>query len=466
MTPQEIDGLVAPGESETLELKRTTRLRQEGAQAVCAMLNHRGGYVLYGVEPDGKIVGQQVSDHTIEEVAQELGRIDPPAMTSIRIDPIDLGNGQSVIAVAVQSGHHQPYSYRGSAYRRVGNTNQVMTRDEYNRILLERLHNEQRWENRYAEGWSADDLDQAEIRRTIKEAVRRGRLDDPGSDDPDDLLRGLGLLREGRLLRAALVLFGQPERMESEMPQCRLRVARFRGSDRAEFHDNRQFYGNAFALLRQAERFLRDSLPVAGRIVPDALERIDEPLYPPEAWREALANAFCHRDYSIGGGSVGVAIYDDRLEITSSGSLPFGLTPEQLFRPHESRPWNPLLARVFYRRGFIEEWGRGTLKMAELLAAAGLPPPEIEDAAGSVAVRFRPGRYAPPQRVTIDLTERQQTILSLLNRAPGGLTLGEILGFLDPPQPEPSVIDDLAMLRTLKLAVSFGQGRGARWQLS
>ena len=466
MTPQEIDGLVAPGESETLELKRTTRLRQEGAQAVCAMLNHRGGYVLYGVEPDGKIVGQQVSDHTIEEVAQELGRIDPPAMTSIRIDPIDLGNGQSVIAVAVQSGHHQPYSYRGSAYRRVGNTNQVMTRDEYNRILLERLHNEQRWENRYAEGWSADDLDQAEIRRTIKEAVRRGRLDDPGSDDPDDLLRGLGLLREGRLLRAAPVLFGQPERMESEMPQCRLRVARFRGSDRAEFHDNRQFYGNAFTLLRQAERFLRDSLPVAGRIVPDALERIDEPLYPPEAWREALANAFCHRDYSIGGGSVGVAIYDDRLEITSSGSLPFGLTPEQLFRPHESRPWNPLLARVFYRRGFIEEWGRGTLKMAELLAAAGLPPPEIEDAAGSVAVRFRPGRYAPPQRVTIDLTERQQTILSLLNRAPGGLTLGEILGFLDPPQPEPSVIDDLAMLRTLKLAVSFGQGRGARWQLS
>ena len=137
MTPQEIDGLVAPGESETLELKRTTRLRQEGAHAACAMLNHRGGYVLYGVEPDGKIVGQQVSDRTIEEVAQELGRIDPPAMTSIRIDPIDLGNGRSVIAVAVQSGHHQPYSYRGSAYRRVGNTNQVMTRDEYNRILLE-----------------------------------------------------------------------------------------------------------------------------------------------------------------------------------------------------------------------------------------------------------------------------------------------------------------------------------------
>ena len=54
--------------------------------------------------------------------------------------------------------------------------------------------------------------------------------------------------------------------------------------------------------------------------------------------REALANAFCHRDYAIGGGSVGVAIYDDRLEVTSSGTLHFGLTPDALFRPHESLP--------------------------------------------------------------------------------------------------------------------------------
>ncbi len=75
------------------------------------------------------------------------------------------------------------------------------------------------------------------------------------------------------------------------------------------------------------------------------------------ALREALANAFCHRDYSIGGGSVGVAIHQDRLEITSSGTLHFGLTAEKLFEPHESLPWNPLIAHVFYRRGIIETWG-------------------------------------------------------------------------------------------------------------
>ena len=104
--------------------------------------------------------------------------------------------------------------------------------------------------------------------------------------------------------------------------------------------------------------------PLPGGSKPDRFERIDEPLYPPLAVRESLANALCHRDYAIGGGSVGVAVYDDRLEVTSPGPLHFGLTPEKLFAPHESRPWNPLIARTFYRRGIIEEWGRGTLKAA------------------------------------------------------------------------------------------------------
>ena len=98
-------------------------------------------------------------------------------------------------------------------------------------------------------------------------------------------------------------------------------------------------------------------------------------------------------------GTVAVGIYDDRLEVTSSGSLHFDLTPQKLLVPHESLPWNPLIARVFFRRGIIESWGRGTIKMAELASAAKLRPPEIEDAGGCVTVRFRPHRYVPPQRM-------------------------------------------------------------------
>ena len=159
-----------------------------------------------------------------------------------------------------------------------------------------------------------------------------------------------------------------------------------------------------------------------------------------------------------------VAIYEDRLEVTSSGTLHFGLTPEALFAPHESLPWNPLLARVFYRRGIIEQRGRGTIKMMELATHAGLPAPEIEDAGGHVTARFRPGPYVPPSSVTQEVTERQQVILALLSRAPDGLALREILPQLEHVATRRQLRDDLGALRTFGLAVCEGRGRGSRWK--
>lgn len=460
---EKIGAWAASGESETLEFKSTTGQRREAARTLCAMLNHRGGRVLFGVGPDGRVIGQLVGDHTIEEVAQELREIDPPVFPTI--DRVDVGDGRKVLVVSVSTGPNRPYSYRGQSYRRVGNTSPVLSRDEYNCLLLERLHGEHRWENEPAANWAVTDLDAAEIVRTAEEAIRRGRAEDPGTRDPAELLRGLGLIREGRVLRAAAVLFGRAERLEGDYPQCMLRIAKFRGLDRTEFIDNRQFHGNAFDLLLRAERFLRESLPVAGRISPGLFDRVDDPLYPPVALREALANAFCHRDYSIGGGSVAVAIYDDRLEVTSSGPLHFGLTVEDLFAPHESLPWNPLIARVFFRRGVIESWGRGTIKMAELTQQAGLPIPEITDAGGGVTVCFRPSRYIPPRRVAHDLTDRQQRILALLGSHREGMALREIRACLSDDSTEWEVKSDLALLKQLELAITSGRGRGASWKI-
>src|SRR5262249_2879536 len=130
--------------------------------------------------------------------------------------------------------------------------------------------------------------------------------------------------------------------------------------------------------------------------------------------REALVNALCHRDYSLAGGAVSVVIYDDRLEISSTGSLPFGLTMADLKRKHPSRPRNPLLANVFYLRGLIERWGRGTQKIVSLGVEAGRPEPEFEESVGELIVRFLPREYTPPHRVSHDLTERQRRILHYL----------------------------------------------------
>lgn len=425
------------------------------------MLNGLGGFVLFGVTDQGEIVGQDVSVKTMEDLAAELRKIEPPAFPDI--ETVALENGKGLVVLRVPGGG-SPFTYDGRAYQRVGPTTTRMSVQRYERILLERMHASHRWENQPVIGLGINDLDHAEIHRTIREAIRRGRMEDPGTSDPAELLLGLGLIHEERLLNAAVVLFGRADRLLPTYPQCLLRMAHFRGSGKTEFLDNRQESGNAFDLLLRAQRFLRDHLPIAGRIVPNLFERIDEPVYPLEALREALANAICHRDYSLPGGAVSIAIYDDRLEISSTGELPFGLTPDDLVRPHQSRPWNPLIAQTFYRRGLIESWGRGTLRMMELTAQAGLAPPEFESSGGEVLVRFRPTQYVPPTRVSHNLTPLQRDLLEILSRT-GPVSLKQIMGRLVVPTPERTVQDNLQLLRRLDLVDVVGARRMARWML-
>ncbi len=460
ITGEWVSRTAAAGESETLEFKTTTGTRREAARTVCAMLNQQGGHVLFGVTPEGRVAGQQVRERTLEQVSAELARIGPKAFPSIQRVPV--GESREVLVVSVERGDTRPYEYRGKAWRRVGTSTLAMSVEERNRMLFERLHGRWRWETFPATEWSVDDLDEAEIRNTVAEAVRIGRLNEPGHRDTAGLLRGLGLVREGALLRAAAVLFGRTERLEYEMPQCLLRVARFRGTDRSEFLDNRQFTGNAFTLLSSGERFLRDTLPISSRFTPDRFQRIDEPLYPPLATREALANALCHRDYAAGGGSIGLAVYDDRLEVTSTGGLPFGLTPDKLFDQHESRPWNPLIARVFHRRGLIEEWGRGTLRMAEFALEAGLPRPEIEDSGDCVTVRFRRPK-GTNRRSERGPAGRQDTILAMLGTAKEGLSLRALQARLPVDTTTRQVKRALAHLRERGLAQASGRGPASRW---
>ncbi|MHB8767287.1 MAG: ATP-binding protein [Deferrisomatales bacterium] len=244
----------------------------------------------------------------------------------------------------------------------MGTTTSVMPQERYQELLLRRVHSRRRWENEAADVLESE-LDSEEILRTSRLGTAAGRLPEATGLDPSDILARLGLKPGGRATNAAVVLFGT--RFLPDYPQCGLRLARFKGVDKTEFLDNRQLHGHAFTILDEAMLFLRRHLPVAGRIEPGLFERVDEPLFPLAALREALVNALCHRDYSIAGGAVSLALYDDRLEIWSDGTLPFGLRPEDLKRDHASRPRNPLIAEVFYRRGLVERWGRGVIEHPE-----------------------------------------------------------------------------------------------------
>lgn len=205
-------------------------------------------------------------------------------------------------------------------------------------------------------------------------------------------------------------------------------------------------------------------MPVASRILPDVFERQDDPLYPTEALREALVNAICHRDYAIYGGSIDVAIYDDRMEFVSPGPLRFGLTAEALRQPHASLKLNPRIANAFYLRGIIESWGRGTLRMAELTTAAGLPEPEFVNTNHSFTVRFLPSRYVAPTRVQTDLSPLQQEILQALGSGPPRAQ-SEIRSLLPSDPARRTVQVNLSILASMGLVEMQGIGRGTRWRL-
>ena len=412
--------LIAEGESLTLELKKSTAEKDRACRSLCALANGQGGQVVFGVTPAGKVVGQKVTDRTLEELAQEFQGFEPTLPVHLQRIPASEGAaaGLEVLRVQVERATNTPVTFRGVPYERVLNTTRVMPRATYQRLLIESLHATDRWEMQPAIGYGIDTLDQRELVVTIEEAIRRGRMEEPGTRDPLGLLRGLGLLVQGdQISRAAIALFCTDDHSIPEFPQFNLRVARFKGTTRDEFLDNRQYSGNAFALMRRAERFLIDWLPVAGKIVPGQMARIDTPALPVEAVREALANVFIHRDYSSAAGSVAVALYDDRLEIISPGELHFGLTPKMLFEPHESKPWNPWIAKVFHRRGLIETWGRGTLKIASLMQAVGLPVPTLQERTESVLMTF----HLPEHRggVNVGVNVGVNGLLAYIQANPG-----------------------------------------------
>jgi ATP-dependent DNA helicase RecG len=459
----ELEVLVSAGESETLEFKRTTGQRTDAFKTVCAMLNGvQPGMVVFGVKDDGQIVGQDVAATTLEQIAAECRRIDPPA--HVEVVPVPVDERRSAIILHVQGGTGL-YSYDGRPYQRIGPTTSVMPVQRYQQRLGELSHSTNRWENQPAAGIGLDDLDHDEIGRTVGEAVRRRLVQEPGSNAPETLLMRLGLLEGKQPLNAAVVLFAKPEALPVRYPQCLLRMARFRGTTKTEFRDHRQVMGNAFELYARGQQFWIDYLPVAGRIVPDQIERIDEPLYPTEALREALINALCHRDYSISGGGIEIAIFDDRLEITSAGGLHFGLTPAMLKKEHRSRLWNPLIANAFYLRGIIEQWGRGTNKIVELATEANLPEPEFEASATEVLVRFR-SRVAK-DRVSVEpgLTELQRELLEIVTRI-GPASLAQIRDELSHQMATRTVQENLHKLRSLGLIELSGLARSARWFVS
>ena len=125
--------------------------------------------------------------------------------------------------------------------------------------------------------------------------------------------------------------------------------------------------------------FFHKHLYLSGKITDTSVVREEKLSVPVTALRESVVNALCHRDYRSAEGFVSIAIFDNRIEVINSGTYPFGIKPEDLLEDHPSKPRNPDISSVFYRRGLVENWGRGTQSIVELCLSAGLPVPVFSE---------------------------------------------------------------------------------------
>jgi ATP-dependent DNA helicase RecG len=257
------------------------------------------------------------------------------------------------------------------------------------------------------------------------------------SMDPGDILDRLGLRREGVVTQAAQMLYGT--RFLPDYPQGRLKLGRFRGTKiTGDILDNRQDYLHAFAAVREGMAFLERTLPLSGHFVEGRIEREDRLALPPDALREVLLNAVMHRDYAQPGGHVAIAVFDDRVEIRSTGALPAGITAEQLSGPHPSVLRNPLIAETFHRTGAVEVWGRGTNRVIDECRRYGVDEPTFEEQGGTVVVTFRAaialGPEMTPQvtpHVTPQVTPQVLAVLGEARKAGSRNELMEAAGLRD-----------------------------------
>jgi ATP-dependent DNA helicase RecG len=430
--------LIKQGESPTLELKKSTAQLKSACETACAFLNTDGGTVLIGVTDTQKVVGQEVSDKTKREIGNELAKITP--VSHIDVSYITLPEQKLYVIVfhVTTDSTKRPYFYDGRAFIRIQSDTLPMPREYLHHLTMSNANSGLHWEDQTQDNISIDDLDVEEILTTLKEGVLNGRI--PESYNTQDAwlaLQRLGLVIDNKITNAAIILFGkEPEKI---FPQCLLRLARFRGTSKSEFIDNKQVAGNAFKIIRSALAFANTYLPIASTFPKGSIQREDIPLFPIVALREAFANAVCHRNYDFRGGSISFAIFDSHLEIWSYGLFPPGVLLANLKQLNQSVPRNRKIANILYYHKLFESWGRGVQMIVEECMNAGHPEPFYTQESGGIKLTL-PSNQIIGGGVTIlttqgELTKQQYEMLDILKQQ-YELSTAEIRSLLDNPPSE------------------------------
>ena len=343
-------------ETETIGFKKTTDEKKEGLESICAMLNKSGkGTLYFGVNDEGYVCGQQVSDSTKKDISRWIYESIYPRITP-SIDIITLED-RKVIKVSF-SGKNKPYSANGEYLIRSGTENRRMSTDEL-RKFIQHFDYSSRWEEEMTPE-DSDSIDEEALRDFYESAVNCGRLEMKGYDK-NKLLSNLNLLHEGKLNNAGVSLFGKNAKIS-------LKLATYLTDSKVNFSDLKLLNGNIYNLVTVAMNYIQER--INWKVDITDRKREETPEIPTKALREIIVNAFAHADYETGG-DIEIGIHPGMIEIYNPGSFPDDLTPFDFIDNNlHSFVRNRIILDVLFRSKDVEKSGTGFQRVNEICSEA------------------------------------------------------------------------------------------------
>lgn len=239
-----------------------------------------------------------------------------------------------------------------------------------------------KWDAATISNIGIDDLDQESFDIFRREALRSGRMSKEDLDiENTELLEKLDLVVDGKLKRAgALCFYRKPKKV---IGGCYVKIGKFEDSELL-YQD--EVHGSLLILAdRVIDLIYLKYLKAAISYYKET--RVETYPFARDAVREAVFNALIHCNWADNV-PVQIRIEDDAMYVSNCSMLPFGWTVETLLSAHVSKPYNPDIARVFYRAGYIESWGRGIQKIRDACKNLGAKEPEYIVHGEDIMVKF------------------------------------------------------------------------------
>lgn len=421
---------IKTGETSNIEFKvEVPKKSEKYIKSVIAFANTAGGKIVIGVDDEThEIVGVDKNEvfkimdgitNTISDMCY------PQIFPNIGVDTID---GKCVIVIEIYPGASRPYYIKSlgkeaGTYIRVSGTSRPADEAILKDLELQGTNlsfDEMACVEQKYDAEAAETLCTA-IKNHMIEAARTNSEKEKVKDVTVQNLVNWGVLKnvDGTLAPTnAFVLL-----TNNTFPFAKIQCALFKGTERVVFIDKRDFEGPLYEQIEEAYEFVLKHINLGAEI--SGLVRTDAYELPTEAIREAIVNATTHRNF-LDRACVQVAVYDDRVEVTSPGMLYGGLTIEQI-KEGGSKIRNRCIAEVFSRMKIIESWGTGIKRMFSSCKEYGIREPELLEIGDSFRVNlYRPSynevhQSSPkssPKSSPNDVNKTQQKILGMILENP------------------------------------------------